>query len=102
MQRKHNHKDIPYCWAILNIAGYQYLFIVPFCSHDKYKFVGKSRVDFFLQGLKNAMPNINLQPMKLHGIAPTSLRINANIEIPPECVEGRDYYFIEPKTNPSV
>jgi hypothetical protein len=59
-------------------------------------------VDFFLQGLKNAMPNINLQPIKLHGIAPTSLRINANIEIPPECVEGRDYYFIEPKTNPSV
>lgn len=48
------------------------------------------------------MPNINLQPMKLHGIAPTSLRINANIEMPPECVEGRDYYFIEPKTNPSV
>ena len=97
MQRKHNHKDIPYCWAILNIAGDQYLFIIPFCSLDKYKFVGKSRVEFFLQGLKSAMPNVNLQTMKLHGIAPASLKISANINISPDCVEGRDFYFIEPQ-----
>ena len=94
MTRKHNHKDIPYCWAILNIAGYQHLFIIPFCSRDKYKFVRKSHVDFFFQGLKKVMSNVNLQPMKLHGITPVSLKINANFGIPPECVEGRDYYFI--------
>lgn len=101
MQRKHNHKGIPYCWAILNIAGYQYLFIIPFCSLDKYKFVGSSRVEFFLQGLKNAMPDVNLQSMKLHGIAPTSLKICANINISPDSIEGRDYYFIEPKEKTS-
>ncbi|UPS45356.1 HNH endonuclease [Prevotella sp. E15-22] len=97
MQRKHKHKNFPYCWAILSIAGDQYLFIIPFCSLDKYKFVGNSRVEFFHQWLKNAMPNINLQPMKLHGIAPTSLKINANFNISPDCVEGRDYYFIKPQ-----
>lgn len=100
MLRKHNHKEIPYCWAIINIAGYQFLFIIPFCSQDKYKFVGKVRVQFFLDGLKSAMPNIMLQPMKLHGIAPTSLKINANINISPECVEGRDYYFINLQNQP--
>ena len=61
MQRKHNHKDIPYCWAILNVAGNQHLFILPFCSLDKYKFVGKKRTEFFLAGIKKAMPNIKQQ-----------------------------------------
>ncbi|SEV83846.1 hypothetical protein SAMN04487850_0366 [Prevotella aff. ruminicola Tc2-24] len=102
MQRKHNHKDIPYCWAILNIAGHQHLFIIPFCTRDKYKFVSKTRVNFFLNGLKNVMPNVNLQPMKLHGITPTSLKINTKIEIPPECVEGRDYYFLKPQKPTTV
>lgn len=98
--RKHNSKEIPYCWAILNIAGYQYLFILPFCSRDKYKFVGKSRVQFFLDGLKNAMPNITLKPMKLDGIKSLSLKINADFNISPDCVEGRDYYFINKDKNP--
>ena len=102
MQRKHNHKGIPYCWAILNIAGYQFLFIIPLCSLDKYKFVGKSRVNFFINGLKKALPYVELQPMNLHGITSTSLKINANFEIPPECVEGRDYYFIKPQKSTKV
>ena len=97
MLRKHKHKEIPYCWAIINIAGYQYMFIIPFCSKDKYKFVGKGRVQFFLDGLKNAMPNISMQPMKLHSIRPTRLRITANFTISPECVEGRDYFFFNPQ-----
>ena len=97
MLRKHNSKEIPYCWAILNIAGHQYLFILPFCSHDKYKFVGKSRVQFFFDGLKNAMPNIIFQPMKFDSISPVSLRIKADFNISPDCVEGRDYYFIDPR-----
>ncbi len=95
MLRKHNHKEIPYCWAILNIAGYQYLFIVPFCSQDKYKFVGEKRINYFIEGLKNAMPNINFQLMKLHGIKSATLKINANFDISSDCVEGRDYYFVE-------
>lgn len=97
MLRKHNNKEIPYCWAILNIAGYQYMFILPFCSLDKYKFVGKTRVQFFLDGLKNAMPNITFHPMKFDVIKPVSLKVNANFNISPDCVEGRDYYFIQPK-----
>ena len=97
MIRKHNSKEIPYCWAILNIAGFQFLFILPFCSLDKYKFVGKTRIQFFLDGVREIMPNITLQPMKLNGIASVSLKINANINISPDCLEGRDYYFIEPQ-----
>ena len=97
MLRKHNHKEIPYCWAIINIAGYQYLFIIPFCSNDKYKFVGKGRVQFFLDGLKCAMPNISLQPVKFHSVTPTSLKITANFTISPDCVEGRDYFFFDPQ-----
>lgn len=94
MLRKHNHKELPYCWAIINIAGYQFLFIIPFCTKDKYKFVGKGRVQFFLDGLINIMQNITLQPVKLNSITPTSLKINAKINISPECVEGRDYSFV--------
>ena len=100
MLRKHSHKEIPYCWAIINIAGYQFLFIMPFCSKDKYKFVGKERIQFFLDGLKNIMPNITLQPMKLQGINPTSLKINVNINVSPECIEGRDYSFINLQNQP--
>jgi hypothetical protein len=94
MLRKHNHKEFPYCWAIINIAGYQFLFIIPFCSQDKYKFVRKNRTQLFLDYIKRIMPNIALQPMKLQSISPKSLEINANFNISPECVEGRDYYFI--------
>lgn len=93
--RKHNHKEIPYCWAILNIANTQFIFIVPFCSNDKYKFVGKSRIDYFLEGLKNMMPNISLKPLRLDGIKPFSVKVDAHFEIPPECVERRDYYWIK-------
>lgn len=100
MLRKHNHKEIPYCWAIISIAGYQFLFIIPFCSQDKYKFVGKERVQFFIDNLKSIMPNITLQPVKLNSIAPTSLKINANINISSECVEGRDYSFINLHNQP--
>lgn len=101
MLRKHNSKEIPYCWAIFNIAGYQYMFILPFCSRDRYKFVGKNRVQFFLDGLKKVMPNINFQPMKFDGIKPISLKVNAKFNISPDCVEGRDYYFIDPKNKSS-
>ena len=100
MLRKHNHKELPYCWAIINIAGYQFLFIIPFCTKDKYKFVGKGRVQFFLDGLKNIMPNITLKPVNLNSITLTSLKINANINISPECVEGRDYSFINLQNQP--
>ena len=98
MQRKHNHKDIPYCWAILNIAGEQFLFIIPFCPLDKYKFIGKSRQSFFINGLKEFMP-ISLEPVRFDGVKPQKLMMDMNIEISPDCVEGRDYYFIDPKTH---
>lgn len=97
MQRKHNHKDIPYCWAIINIASLQFLFIIPFCSLDKYKFVGKTRTQFFIDGIKNFMPNINFTPIKLDGIESIPFKIDAHFDIPEDCVEGRDYYFIDPK-----
>ena len=94
MLRKHSHKEIPYCWAILNIVNTQFLFIIPFCSLDKYKFVGKSRIEYFLEGLKNIMPQNSLNPMRLDGIKPVSVKVDAHFEISPECVEGRDYYLI--------
>ena len=95
MIRKHNHKDIPYCWGILSVAGNQFLFIIPFCSLDTYKFVGKSRVKHFLDGLKNIMPNINLTPICMNGIKVTNVKNNFLLKIPPDLVEGRDYYFIQ-------
>lgn len=100
MQRKHNHTELPYCWAIMNIAGWQYLFIVPFCSLDKYKFVGKSRAEFFIEGIKNMMSNVELHPMNLDGIAPARFHIKANFNISSDCQEGRDYYFIDRNKNP--
>ena len=63
-------------------------------KQDKYKFVRKNRTQLFLDYIKRIMPNIALQPMKLQSISPKSLEINANFNISPECVEGRDYYFL--------
>lgn len=100
MQRKHNHKELPYCWAILSFAGWQYLFIVPFCSLDKYKFVDMSRTDFFIEGIRHIMPNADLHPMTLDGIAPAKFHIKAKFDISPDCQEGRDYYFIDKNKNP--
>ena len=94
MLRKHNHKEIPYCWAILNVASSQYLFIMPFCSLDKYKFVGKTRIAYFIDWLKNIMPKIKLQPIRMDGTDPIEQILDAHFEIPSECVEGRDYSFI--------
>lgn len=98
MRRKHKGKELPYCWAIMIIAGDPYLFIIPFCSQDKYKFVGKSRQDFFMDGLKNMMQNIQFQPKEMSGITPVKTRIRLSFEISPDCEEGRDYYILEPET----
>lgn len=98
MTRKHNHKDIPYCWAIINIAGFQFLFIVPFCSQDKYKFVGKNRVKYFLDGLKNIMPNIELNSIDFSGTTPLRIKNELLFDMPVDCVEGRDYFIIKPNT----
>lgn len=95
MQRKHHHKDIPYCWAIVSVGGWQFMCIVPFCSHDKYKFVGKRRVDYFISGIKNMMPHVSLHPMNLNGITPAKFKIKTNFEISPDCVEGRDFFFLD-------
>jgi len=46
------------------------------------------------------MPNITLQPVNLNSITLVSLKINANINISPECVEGRDYSFINLQNQP--
>ena len=97
LQRKHKLKKLPYCFAIISVAGSQYLFIVPFCSQDKYKFVKKSSQDFFLNGIKAMMPNVHFSPLPMDGVAPVELKIDVKIEIPPECVERRDYYTIEPE-----
>ena len=40
------------------------------------------------------------KPVNLNSIVPTSLQINANINISPECVEGRDYSFINLQNQP--
>jgi len=79
-------------------TGEQFLFIIPFCSLDKYKFIGESRQSFFINGLKEFMP-ISLEPVRFDGIKPQKLMMDMNIEISPDCVEGRDYYFIDPKTH---
>ena len=98
MRRKHSGKDLPYSWAIMIIAGEPYLFILPFCSQDKYKFVGKARQDFFMNGIKNMMQNIQFQPRDLSGISPVKTRFRLSFEIPIDCEKGRDYYILEPPT----
>lgn len=98
MRRKHKNKNLPYCWAIAIIAGDPYLFIIPFCSLDKYKFVGKTRQDFFMDGIKKMMTNIQFQPLDMSGITPVKTRIRLSFDISPDCKEGRDYYLLEPKT----
>ena len=49
-----------------------------------------------MQGIKNMMPYVQLTPMPMDGISPIEMNIDSKIEITPECVEGRDYYIIEP------
>ena len=97
MRRKHKGKDLPYCWTIIIIAGEPYLFIIPFCSQDKYKFVGKARQDFFMSGIKNMMQNIQFQPRDMNGIIPVKTRIRLSFEISPNCEDGRDYYILDPE-----
>ena len=93
MTRKHNHKDIPYCWAIINIADFQFLFIIPFCSQDKYKFVGNNRVKYFLDGIKNIMPNVEFSTINFSGTTPLCIKNELHFDISADCVEGRDYYI---------
>ena len=102
MRRKHNSKDIPYCWAIMIIAGEPYLFIVPFCSKDKYKFVGKTRQAFFIDGVKNMMNGILFHPTDMSDIKSHHLIVNQTFSMPEDSVEGRDYHIIRPdsKSNP--
>lgn len=95
MIRKHNNIRIPYCWAVISIAGLQFLFIVPYCSLDNYTFVDENQVKYFMEGVKNIMPNVELKPLYFDGIDSASIETVFNLEIPSECVEGRDYYFVE-------
>lgn len=93
MIRKHNKKELPYCWAILNIANTQILFIIPFCSLDRYKFVGEHLVNQFINNIKEILQNVNISSIKLDGIDPFCMNINTKFKISPDCVEGRDYMF---------
>ncbi len=95
-RRKHNAKELPYCWAIIYIAGVFTLFIIPFSIRDKYRFVGKARQDFFINGLKETIfDKVELCPMKLSGINPINMKIRPSFTISPDCIEGRDYYFVD-------
>ena len=95
MLKKHTDNKLPYCWAIMIIAGEPYLFIIPFSSRDKYKFVGKARQDFFMDGIKKMMQNIQFQPRDMSGITPVKTVFRLSFEISPDCVEGRDYFIFE-------
>jgi len=66
-------------------TGEQFLFIIPFCSLDKYKFIGKSRQDFFINGLKEFML-ISLKPVRFDGIKPQKMVMDMHIDISPDCV----------------
>ena len=102
MRRKHKSKEIPYCWAIMIIAGEPYLFIIPFCSKDKYKFVRKTRQAFFIDGIKNMMNGIQFHTTDMSGIKSHHLIINQSFSLPENSVDGRDYHIIRPVsgTNP--
>lgn len=94
MTRKNNCKELPFFWAVINIAGLQFLFIVPYCSQDKYKFVGKKRVKYFEDNLKTFMPNVDLKPLCFNSIDSIPIEAEFNLEIPSDCVEGRDFYIV--------
>ena len=83
------------------IAGEPYLFIVPFCSKDKYKFVGKTRQVLFIDGVKNMMNGIQFHPTDMSDIKSHHLIVNQTFSMPEDSVEGRDYHIIRPdsKTN---
>ena len=95
MSRKHSEKNLPYCWAIIIIAGEPYLFIIPFCSQDKFKFVNKRKQEFFIDGISKMMNGMQFHPMTMNRIKPVQIVIRQSIEIPPECLEGQDYSLIE-------
>ena len=95
MRRKHSFKELPYCWAIITIAGECLLFIVPFCSLDTYKFINPDRQAFFIDGIKKMMPEIDFKSIDMTGTTPAKMRISTSFEISPDCIEGRDYCFID-------
>ena len=95
MSRKHSETNLPYCWAIIIIAGEPYLFIIPFCSQDKFKFVNKRKHEFFIDGISKMMNGMQFHPMTMNRIKPVQIVIRQSIEIPPECLEGQDYSLIE-------
>lgn len=88
MTRKLNNQKIPYCWAILSVAGFQIIFIVPFCNLDRYKFVGKKSLKYFLNGLENLMPNVKLYSAYLNGITPIRVKNDFHFEILPVFMNG--------------
>ena len=97
MIRKHNHMEIPYCWAIINVAEYQFLFIVPFCSNDKCGFIDKKSIKDFMNIIKSVMPNLSMEPLCFDGITNQSIEETLHITLPTNFVDGKDFYFVETK-----
>lgn len=95
MTRKHNNKELPYCWAILCVAGIRFSFIVPFCSFDDYKFVRGNHLNYFINNIESIMPDVKQHPIWLNSVMRVSTKIQFNFVIPSDCVEGRDYYLID-------
>lgn len=96
MQRRHRQKRLPYCWAIINIASVQYIFITPFCSLDKYTFAGKTRYEDFISQIKEILPGISFTKVVLSRAKPVKINIKTDFTLAPDCVEGRDYFFVDP------
>ena len=88
MKRKHAKKELPYCWAILIIAGEPFLFILPFCSQDKFKFIGKERQEFFINGIKNMMNGIQLFPTNFSRTTVVKTMFHPSFVFSPDAKEG--------------
>lgn len=88
MTRKHNDKELPYCWAILCVAGIRFSFIVPFCSFDNNKFVRGNHLNDFVNNIESIMPDVKQHPIRLNSVMRVSTKIQFNFVIPLDCVEG--------------
>lgn len=91
--RKSDDYNSPYCIAVLTIVNISYIFILPFSSQDKYRFVNPKKQDLFKGIVKQWLDHPGISLISLASSNRTYTPINWSIEFEQGCQLGKDYYI---------
>lgn len=91
--RKSDDYNSPYCIAVLTIVNKSYIYILPFSSQDKYRFVNPKKQDLFKRIVKQWLDHPGISLISLASPNRTYTSINLYGKVEQGCQLRKDYFI---------